>query len=422
MSIRYFGNKKIEKILMNNIKTKRKRRPVDKNRFPAKSTSNRSGNRNNGRKKKAVSNLDPNLLIKKAISIEEKPFVALSPYDEMPINKRLKANLAKKGFKNPTQIQQETLEPLIAGRDLVGIANTGTGKTGAFLIPIIERLLNEPKDFTSLVVVPTRELAMQVQEEFKSLTYGLDLFSSSFIGGTNIGQDLKRLQRRNHLIIGTPGRLMDLTNRGALRLQDISVLILDEFDRMLDMGFVNDIKKIVKAMTRREQTMLFSATIDKTQKSLIAELLHNPLEVKVSSGATTSDQIDQDIIRVPQGGDKFSMLLDLITDDEFEKVLIFAETKRSVDKVSKMLNRSGVRSDLIHGNKSQNYRTKALDKFKRGKVQVLVATDVAARGIDVTDVTHVINYQLPMTFDSYVHRIGRTGRAGKRGKAFTFVD
>ena len=382
-----------------------------------------SPRRNNNNKKKAVSTIDPQRLIKKAV--ESKNEVEFSPrynFENMPLHKRLKANLAKKGFVNPTKIQEDTLEYLIAGRDLLGVANTGTGKTGAFLIPIIEQLLHKTQPFKALVVVPTRELALQVEEEFKSLSLGLGLYSASFIGGTSVGRDLGQLRRQNHVIIGTPGRLMDLMNRGALRVQEIPVLVLDEFDRMLDMGFVNDIKKIVRSMNSRKQTMLFSATVDNTQKAMISELLKNPIEVKVSTGTTTSDQIEQDIIRVPQGGDKFSMLLNLINDKAFEKVLIFAETKRLVDKVSKMLNQSGVTADLIHGNKSQNYRNNALTRFKKGNVQVLVATDVAARGIDVSDVTHVINYQLPMTFDSYVHRIGRTGRAGKRGKAFTFVD
>jgi ATP-dependent RNA helicase RhlE len=265
-------------------------------------------------------------------------------------------------------------------------------------------------------------LALQVEAEFQSLSKGLGLYSASFIGGTNVNNDLKKVRRKPHLIIGTPGRLIDLHNRQALQLQSISKLVLDEFDRMLDMGFVNDIKKMVQAMKSRKQTMLFSATVDNTQKELIDQLLNNPIAVKVSSGAATADQVEQDIIRVPQGQDKFNMLLSLIGSSEFERVLIFAETKRWADKVSKKLNQSGFRSDTIHGNKSQNYRVKALDKFKQGKIQVLVATDVAARGIDVSDITHVINYQLPMNFDSYVHRIGRTGRAGKAGKAYTFID
>ena len=379
-------------------------------------------NRPSNSKKKKVSTLDPRRLINSGIEREPEKFIPSQLFDSMSINGKLKNNLAKKGFTHPTQIQEETIDHLIEGRDLLGIANTGTGKTGAFLIPIIEQLLNSKEPFTSLVVVPTRELALQVETEFKSLTHGMHLFAASFIGGTNINRDFGHLRRQNHLIIGTPGRLLDLSNRGMLRLQDISVLILDEFDRMLDMGFVNDIKKMVRMMTNRRQTMLFSATLDKSQHTLIHQLLRNPVEVKVSAGESTSDQIDQDIIRVPEGSDKFAMLMDLIEGKDFEKVLIFAETKRMVDKVSKKLNQMGVRADQIHGNKSQNYRVNALEKFKRGHVRVLVATDVAARGIDVSDVTHVINYQLPMTFDNYVHRIGRTGRAGKRGKAFTFVD
>jgi ATP-dependent RNA helicase RhlE len=398
------------------INTTRRKR-ID--RFSKSTTSNRRGN---SYKKKAVSTIEPGMMIKKATIQTQEVFTPKLSFRDMPLNVNLKANIFEKGFTHPTQIQEQTLDYLLAGRDLMGVANTGTGKTGAFLIPIIEQLLGNKNSFQTLVVVPTRELALQVEEEWKTLTRGLGLYASSFIGGTSVGRDLSQLRRKNHLIIGTPGRLMDLTDRGALRLQDISVLILDEFDRMLDMGFVHDIKKMVKAMHSRKQTMLFSATIDKTQQTLINDLLNNPIEVKVSSGVSTSDQIDQDIIRVPQGGDKFQMLLDLMSDKEFEKVLIFAETKRMVDKVNKKLHQSGVKTDLIHGNKSQNYRNKALDKFKRGNVQVLVATDVAARGIDVSDVTHVINYQVPLNFDSYVHRIGRTGRAGKTGKALTFID
>lgn len=405
---------------MNYTHTQKKRSSFSRN-----SGSTNFSKRGN-KKRRASSILDPNKLIKKAAQINnvetqeiKKP---TQTFTEMPMHQKLKANIATKGYINPTQIQSDTYEYLIAGRDLLGIANTGTGKTGAFLIPIIEQLLNSSRPFTTLVVVPTRELALQVEAEFKSLTKGLNLFSSSFIGGTSVGRDIAQLRKINHLIIGTPGRLIDLSDRGFLKFQDMSVLILDEFDRMLDMGFINDIKKMVAKMNSRKQTMLFSATIDHDQKSMIASLLTNPIEVKVSSGKTTSDQIDQDIIRVPQGTDKFSMLVDLIANDEFEKVLIFAETKRLVDKVSKRLSQSGVKTELIHGNKTQNYRVKALNKFKKGMVQVLVATDVAARGIDISDITHVINYEIPLNYDSYVHRIGRTGRAGKRGKAFTFVD
>jgi ATP-dependent RNA helicase RhlE len=304
----------------------------------------------------------------------------------------------------------------------MGIANTGTGKTAAFLIPIIERLLENPESFTSLVVVPTRELALQIKEEFISISKGMGLYAACFIGGTNLDRDIDQLKRKNHIVIGTPGRLIDLTQRKALKLQGISVLVLDEFDRMLDMGFIDDIRKMVQLMHNRKQTMLFSASVDKMQGSIINQMVQNPVEVRVSSGTSTSDQVEQDIIKVPVGEDKFKMLRDLMDDKKFQKVLIFAETKRLVDRVNRKLNQSGIRSDRIHGDKTQSYRNKALDKFKRGNVQVLVATDVAARGIDVSNVTHVINYQLPMSFNSYLHRIGRTGRANNIGKALTFVD
>jgi ATP-dependent RNA helicase RhlE len=386
--------------------------------------TNRSGDRPSGRSRgrKKESTISSDLLIKKAEIVGQDAYRPARSFEQWPVDNRVKHNLSLKGYQNPTQIQEETIEHLIAGRDLLGIANTGTGKTGAFLIPIIEQLLRGPRPFSSLVIVPTRELALQVEMELKSLSRGLKIYSASFIGGTSINRDLSRLRQPFHISIGTPGRLLDLANRGAFKLSDTSVLVLDEFDRMLDMGFVKDVQKLVSAMSNRRQTMLFSATLDHTQRSLIDQLLTDPVEVKVSNGDTTTKQVDQDVIRVPREGDKFAMLLDLIAQKEFEKVLIFAETKRLVDRVTRRLNGSGVAVDQIHGNKTQNYRIKALDKFRKGRVKVLVATDVAARGIDITDITHVINYQIPMSYDSYIHRIGRTGRAGKTGKAITFVD
>lgn len=406
---------------MNTTTTKPRRKRTRSFSGPKDQVATQQRNRP-GRKGGKGKALDPALLIKKAVHKEVEKYISPRSFDQLPINDRLKSIIAEKGYLQPTQIQEETIEHLMAGRDMVGIASTGTGKTGAFLIPVIQRLIEDGESGQALIIVPTRELAQQVEEEFRSLTKGLKLFAGCFIGGTSVGKDISRLRKKNHVIIGTPGRLMDLADRRALRFQDISTLILDEFDRMLDMGFVNDIEKIVGMMKKREQTMLFSATIDKTQASMISKLLNNPVEVKISSGTSTSDQVEQDVIRVPRSGDKFQMLLDMVNDSEFDKVLIFAETKRAVDKVTQKLNKSGVRSDQIHGDKSQNYRSQALSKFKRGAIQVLVATDVAARGIDVSDISHVINYQLPTSYDSYVHRIGRTGRAGKTGKAFTFVD
>jgi ATP-dependent RNA helicase RhlE len=373
-------------------------------------------------KGKGVSGINPNMLIKQASTEEVKPFISAKLYSDIDLDKRLKANLLNKGYERPTQIQEASLEQLIAGRNIVGVASTGTGKTGAFLIPVIEQLLTSGKFFTSIVVVPTRELAQQVEAEFKSLTLGLNFSVSCFIGGTSVEHDIIKAKRRNHLIVGTPGRLMDMSNRGALRFSDISVLILDEFDRMLDMGFVNDIKRMTSMMTSRRQTMLFSATVEKSQEMLITQLVENPVKVQITTGANASNSVEQNIIKVQAGEDKFKLLLDLFDSEELNKVILFAETKRGVDVLSKKLSKSGITNGIIHGDKSQNYRTKAISQFKKGVTRVLVATDVAARGIDIEHVTHVINYQLPMTMDSYIHRIGRTGRAGKKGMAYTFVD
>lgn len=400
---------------MNNIKNKKRRKPARK--------GNGAQNGRNRSRRKAVSTIDPRSLVKKAVKGSENESTSNQSFSQFQLNEKLSRNIEKKGYTSPTEIQSRSFKALLQGRDMIGVANTGTGKTGAFLIPLIERLTQNPGNpFTTLVVVPTRELAQQVESEFKSLTHGMKLFVSCYIGGTSMGKDLAKARRGSHVVVGTPGRLLDLANRGAIRFQDMSVLVLDEFDRMLDMGFVNDIKKMVSRMQRREQTLLFSATIDPKQRSLINTLVENPFEIKVSRGTSATNTVDQDIITVGPAEDKFGKLLDLIGDDSFEKVILFAETKRLVDRLSKKLSKSGISSGMIHGDKSQNYRTRAIEEFKRGRTRVLVATDVAARGIDIQNVTHVINYQLPMTMDSYIHRIGRTGRAGNKGMAYTFVN
>lgn len=380
-------------------------------------SGNRSRN-NNFRNSKA---LDPSNFVKKAQPIEVREFIAPISFNDLKIHEELKANILSKGYVNPTEIQSKTIDDLIEGRDIVGIANTGTGKTGAFLIPIIHQLLSSEKKFQTLIVLPTRELALQVEQEFKSLTKGMKLYSSTLIGGTSVGKDIAKLRRLNHFIIGTPGRIMDMMNQKALKLTNFHTLVLDEFDRMLDMGFVKDVQKIATAMPYRSHTLLFSATIDETQYNMIEELVSNPLHISVSSGVTSSDSVEQEVVKVG-GRDKFKVLTDLVESDEFTKVLIFAETKRVVNQLNKKLMQAGFRSDMIHGDKSQNYRVNALQKFKTNKIQFLIATDVAARGIDISDISHVINYQTPTSLDSYIHRIGRTGRAGKMGHAYTFID
>ena len=374
-------------------------------------------------KKVKKSSINPEDLIQKASINTAKPIEVDNRFSEMNLNPVLKANIAKIGFVKPTPIQDQSLDKLIDGENLIGIANTGTGKTGAFLIPIIENLLDDEKDkFQSLIILPTRELALQVYDEFKKLGLNLKLTAGCFIGGTNIEKDIRSLKNRFDVIIGTPGRLIDLKNRKALKLTAVEVLVLDEFDKMLDMGFIKDIRTIVNELKNRKQTILFSATNNRSQKSIIDELVKNPFLVEINKGNETSKNVEQDIIRLGDGQDKFKVLIDLLKDERFDKVILFMEMKHQANRLSKKLNKHGVKADQIHGDKSQNYRVNALNKFKTGAIQVLVATDVAARGIDVNDVSLVINYELPKEYDSYIHRIGRTGRAGKTGHAITFID
>lgn len=366
--------------------------------------------------------LDADLFVKKAQPVNETRYVASRVIKDLPVNQSIISNLLKKGYVAPTEIQERSIEPILKGHDLMGLAQTGTGKTGAFLIPLAHNLLGKMPSFQILVITPTRELAVQIEQEFKSITAGLDLCSECFIGGTDVRKDIMKLRKPYHVVIGTPGRISDMVRQRAINLDHFSTLVLDEFDRLLDMGFSPDILKIVDGMRNRKQTILFSATEDKSQRAMIGKLLHNPIEVRLRKGNISGDNIDQEVIRISEGENKMDILLDLINDPSFEKVLIFADTKRWVSRICKNLRKAGIRADEIHGNKSQHYRANALQAFKNRKIQVLVATDVAARGLDIVNVSHVINYQPPQNMDSYIHRIGRTGRAGKSGKAYTFVS
>ncbi|GMQ24349.1 DEAD/DEAH box helicase [Algoriphagus sp. oki45] len=382
----------------------------------------RGGNVDRREKKKKESTLDPKLFEKKAKPSGQEGFRTEKSFEDLPLSPKVLNNIQEKGYQTLTTIQEQSILPLLEGRDMMAISKTGSGKTAAFLIPIIEHALKDPRNYTALVVTPTRELALQIEEEFKSLTPGLQLYSATFIGGTNINSDPAKLSRKLQVIVGTPGRLLDLSDRKVLDLRKVNTLVLDEFDRMLDMGFVNDVNKLVNRIGSRDQTLLFSATLEPNQKKLIDGLLNNPVEVKVDSGSGTNENIEQQTIRVPEGKDKFEVLAELFLNPEMEKVILFTETKRLADRLAKKLNQSGIQAGQIHGDKSQNFRNRMIDEFKSGAIRVLVATDVAARGIDVADVSHVINYQRPMTMDAYIHRIGRTGRAGKVGHAITFVN
>ncbi len=398
------------------------RRPLNnrgQRNFDPKRTS-RFKSSSNGQSK--TKSLDPKLFVKKAVATEVIKHTPTQLIEDLQVNPKIVSNLLKKGFKTPTEIQEKTLDAILEGRNLMGLAQTGTGKTAAFLVPIIHNLINQRPNFQVLIVSPTRELALQIDDEFKSISKDLNLSCISLIGGTSVSRDINNLRRPSHLIIGTPGRISDMIRQRALNLKNFSILVLDEFDRLLDMGFSNDIQFFVDGMINRKQTILFSATEEKGQKALINNLLENPVEVRVRSGNVSPDSIEQDIVVVKNGEKKMDVLVNMVRDKSFEKVLVFAETKRWVSRICKDLRMAGIKADEIHGNKSQNYRINALNSFKNKKIQVLVATDVAARGLDISHVSHVINYQQPKNIDSYIHRIGRTGRAGESGKAFTFIN
>lgn len=378
-----------------------------------------AANRNQPSKRKK--GIDPRDLVQIAAPREQVVFIPSISYSDMALSDTMKAQIEAKGYEMPTEIQEIAIPIVMSGKDVVGIAATGTGKTAAFLVPIIEKMIVD-RWATAMVILPTRELALQVEEEFKGLTKNLNLTVVSCIGGTNINTDIARLKAKNQLIVGTPGRLKDLYNRGSLKLDRIETLVLDEFDRMLDMGFIADMRYILTRMKARKQTLLFSATLEASQKELISEFVQDPERVQVSSGKHSNESVEQEIVKVPADGDKFQMLLDNIQNENIQKAILFMETKRQADRMGKKLSKEGITNGVIHGDRSQSQRIKSIDMFKLGKVRLLVATDVAARGLDINDVTHVINYQVPLTMDSYIHRIGRTGRAGKTGKALTFVD
>jgi superfamily II DNA/RNA helicase len=363
---------------------------------------------------------DISKFINKAVIIEEAPvFTPDHKFADFAVDSRLKQNIAAKGYSDPTPIQDRAIPHVLRGEDVVGIANTGTGKTAAFLIPLVNKILTV-KGQRVLVMVPTRELAVQINDELKGFAKGLGIYGVVCVGGANINPQISELRRKPAIVIGTPGRLKDLLERRALNLGDFSTAVLDEADRMLDMGFINDMRKILGLLPNPRHTLFFSATLSPEIERLIGEFLRTPTRISVKTQETSAN-IDQDIVRVPPGKDKLDMLHDLLIKPDFNKVLIFGRTKHGVERLSKNLNQRGIKSESIHGNKTQGKRQKALDLFKRDHVQVLCATDVAARGLDISDVSHVINYDLPNTQEDYVHRIGRTGRAGKRGKALTFI-
>lgn len=364
--------------------------------------------------------IDVSRFVNKAVITEKMDhFVPEHSFSDFAIEERLKRNIETKGYKMPTPIQDRIIPHILHGLDVVGIANTGTGKTGAFLIPLINKVLANPRE-NVLIIVPTRELAVQIEQELKSLTKGMKLFSVCCIGGASIGRQISELRYHNNFIIGTPGRLKDLIERKFLNLSGFNTVVLDEADRMLDMGFIDDMKFMMGKMPEVRHTLFFSATLSKDIEKLIKDFLREPVMISVKT-QETPDNIEQDIVRVG-GKNKIEALHDLLNKPEFNKVLIFGRTKHGVEKLSVVLAERGFKVESIHGDKNHFKRQKALTLFKDNHVQILVATDVAARGLDISGVSHVINYDIPATYEDYVHRIGRTGRGGKKGKALTFIE
>lgn len=394
------------------------------NNRPHTRSSNRFGSnrgrRSGGRGGRKIQEFDVSQYINKNPTQTEPEAVydATHTFNDFGLEKPLEKAIHYAGLVTPTPIQDQIIPHILNGRDVVGLANTGTGKTAAFLIPLINLTLQD-RFRQTLILTPTRELAIQVEQELRKLTPKMRLFSTICVGGTSIGPQLRGLRKRNHFIIGTPGRVIDLIERGAIDPEAIGTVILDEADRMLDMGFIHDMRTILKDIPAERETLCFSATMSPTIEGLVHDFLKEPEFVSVKKKEVTSN-IEQDVIQY-HGKDKFETLVALLQQDDFKKVIVFGAMKHSVERLSKQLRASGISAESIHGNKTHPQRVRALRNFKEGHAKVLVATDVAARGIHVDHVSHVINYDLPATRDDYVHRIGRTGRGKHRGKALTFV-
>lgn len=373
------------------------------------------------KKRRPEETIDVSRFVNRAVTVEEeRPYVPTHQFTDFAIDNRLKMNIAAKGYQIPTAIQDLAIPEGLRGRDVIGIANTGEGKTAAFLLPLLHKMLHHPLARV-LVVVPTRELALQIDDEFMGFARGLGIYSALLVGGVSINTQIERLRRNVRMVIGTPGRLKDLIERGDLDLSGFQHLVLDEADRMLDMGFINDITYVIARLPRDRHTMFFSATFSREIEKLAHTLLSDPVRISVKK-QDTSRNVEQDVIRVRDRVEKFNRLCTLLKQPGFGKVLIFGRTKHGVERLGRILQRGGFRAASIHGDKTQPQRQRALRDFKEERVQILVATDVAARGLDIPNVSHVINYDVPLTYDDYVHRIGRTGRAGKKGVALTFVE
>lgn len=390
------------------------------NSFGSRSGGNRRFSKPKNKSKHSKQFIHHSKFIKVATCQEVAAYEPEYTFQDFQVEALLQDNIAKKGFVTPSPIQDQTIPLALDGRDIIGIADTGTGKTAAFGIPLLQTLITD-NTAKGLILAPTRELAQQIEDELRAIGRGSGLIGALLIGGVPIGPQLRDLRAEPQVVIGTPGRVKDHLERGTLKLSDFNTVVLDEVDRMLDMGFINDIREILQLLPPQKQSLFFSATLDRKVAQLIEQFVQDPVTVKVKN-SESSDNVHQDVVRYNSRDEQIEKLHDILIKEEVEKIIVFDETQRSVERLSKTLIERGFQADAIHGGKSQGQRQRALTKFKTSKVNILVATDVAARGIDVSDITHVINYSVPQTYDDYIHRIGRAGRAGRIGQAYTFIN
>jgi superfamily II DNA/RNA helicase len=376
-----------------------------------------------GRKEKSSKHFSKYIKSSKFVNKSEQNkdvYVPENKFIDFDIDKKLKENISKKGYETPTEIQDKTIPLILKGKDVIGVANTGTGKTGAFLLPLIDKVFKNKKQKV-FIITPTRELAFQIDEELFSLTKDMNIRSVVCIGGSNMFNQVKKIKENPSFVIGTPGRLKDLVMRKKLSIKAFSNIVIDEADRMLDMGFLDDVRFLTNELCDVRQSLLFSATISPEIEKVINSFSKDPVKVSVKT-RETAENVEQDIVRTNSSKEKIEKLCKFLENKkEFKKVLIFGRTRRGVENLSKDLNKKGFTAVSIHGDKTQSKRQQALSLFKKGGVQSLVATDVAARGLDINNVSHVINFDVPATYDDYIHRIGRTGRGDKTGIALTFV-
>ncbi len=379
----------------------------------------RGARKSSGGRKQRGERIDYSRFISKAVFKEEKPYESKHHFIDFPFVEKLQSNIARKGYISPRPIQDQAIPSILEGKDVFGLANTGTGKTAAFLLPLINKVMQD-KNEKVLVLAPTRELAIQIEEELRSLAFGSGLFGVSVVGGLPINKQIIEIKRGVSFVIGTPGRVMDLIKRKVLDLSNYKNIVLDEADRMLDMGFRDDMVSILSNTHPDKQTLFFSATLSDDIKALTSKFLKDPVFISVIKGET-SRNIDQDVVRINKEN-KFSKLCEILASEGTDKILIFREMKYAVDELEKELRGKGFKAAGIHGDKRSRERLRTLAAFKEGKLNVLIATDVAARGLDIPNVSHVINYDIPQNYDTYVHRIGRTGRGDKKGHSLTFVS